>query len=340
MGAWLWRGGGVERGSLQIGGAGLSAVEGEMAVGARPPAGHAATAQQRKGRKVLYGEVGVAGEGGVDGGLHHKEWNARALGSGRMTSRSGRSTTPVVDHGAVYGEELRRGGLGGWCGGCMTRSEAVSPPPRGGARAKAEKVARGEAMGSLMKSFSGSLERASTPPGSSPAFRPRMSPGKVSPLVEVVPPPAVQRTEREREPREPREGQGVATAMAPAGFSMANYASMVGVSSSPPVEKIKASPTLFEMMTHEQELQGAKAVNTLSLSQQLTFQEKMKSILAGSLLASPNSTTCRQCRSLPPIFHSFFLKPFHGPRCPAQLENAWLTCQVQLWLMAWKNVQA
>ena len=49
------------------------------------------------------------------------------------------------------------------------------------------------------------------------------------------------------------------------------------------MEKIKASSMLFEMMTHEQELQGAKVVNTLSLSQQLTFQEKMKSILAGSL---------------------------------------------------------
>ena len=169
IGAWLWHGGGVERGSLQLGGVGLSVVEGEMVVVARLPAVHAATTQQRKGRKVLYGKVGVAGDGGVDG-LHHKEWNARALGSGRMTSRSRRSTTPVVDHGAMYGEELRGGGLRGWCGGCMTPLEAVSPPLRGDTQAKAKKVAHGEAMGSLMKSFSKSLERTSTPPRSSPAF--------------------------------------------------------------------------------------------------------------------------------------------------------------------------
>jgi len=64
----------------------------------------------------------------------------------------------------------------------------------------------------------------------------------------------------------------------------------MGVSSSPPVESksIKASPTLFEMMSHEQqqEVQGGggpkpMTLHTISLSQQLTFQEKMKAILAG-----------------------------------------------------------
>jgi hypothetical protein len=64
----------------------------------------------------------------------------------------------------------------------------------------------------------------------------------------------------------------------------------MGVSSSPPVESksIKASPTLFEMMSHEQqqEVQGGggpkpMTLHTISLSQQLTFQEKMKTILAG-----------------------------------------------------------
>ncbi|CAK9215220.1 unnamed protein product [Sphagnum troendelagicum] len=97
-------------------------------------------------------------------------------------------------------------------------------------------------ISALVKSF----ERSVTPGGS--PFRPRLSPGKVSPL------------------------------------------NSMGVSSSPPVESksIKASPTLFEMMSHEQqqEVQGGggpkpMTLHTISLSQQLTFQEKMKSILAG-----------------------------------------------------------
>ncbi|KAG0589637.1 hypothetical protein KC19_1G035600 [Ceratodon purpureus] len=271
-----------------------------MAVVSRPPAGQAQhrKAQQARAGRVLYGEAaGDQGDRGGDGGLHYKEWNARAQGgSGRSSSggmsRSGRSS---VDHGVVYHGDEFGGGFGSWCGGCMTRSGAVSPPPRergekgrkGGVKGRGEGKLSGD-IGSLVKSFSGTLERSGSTPGSSPAFRPRMSPGKVSPLVEVVPPaahaPGVQQQQR--------ESQGPAAAMAPAVFSMANYASMAGkmnsstggsgVSSSPPVEKIKASPTLFEMMTHEQELQGVKAVHTLSLSQQLTFQEKMKSILAGT----------------------------------------------------------
>ncbi|CAM6051943.1 unnamed protein product [Sphagnum compactum] len=125
-------------------------------------------------------------------------------------------------------------------------------------------------------------ERSVTPGGS--PFRPRLSPGKVSPLVEVVPPPQAS------------AATVVASSMAPppAVFSMSSYLSTeklsnAAVSSSPPVEKIKASPTLFEMMSHEQqELQqeSKPPLQTISLSQQLTFQEKMKTILAGS---SPGS---------------------------------------------------
>jgi hypothetical protein len=215
-----------------------------MAVVSRPPAGQSG---QRRAR----------GEG--DGGLHHKEWNARAqAGSGRSSSGG---VTSSRSRGVVYRGDEVAGGLGGWCGGCMTRSGAVSPPPRGGERGRKGDAKPGSGD---VKSFS--LERSGSTPGSSPAFRPRLSPGKVSPLVEV------------------REQQAAPVAATPpAVFSMANYVSMAGKMhpSSPPVEKIKASPTLFEMMTHEQELQGVKAVHTLSLSQQLTFQEKMKSILAG-----------------------------------------------------------
>lgn len=281
-----------------------------MAVVSRPPAA-AAQSQHRKaraGRVLTYGEGG--GDGGLDG-LHHKEWNARAQGgsgrSGDAMSRSRRSSS--VERGMVYrGDEFAGGG---WCGGCMTRSGAVSPPPppprergrKGGGerQGRSEGKVGGGDMGSVVKSFSGGLDRGGSTPGSSPAFRPRLSPGKVSPLVEVVPPaahaPAVQQREQ---------------AVAPAVFSMANYVSMAGkmnsgaggagVSSSPPVEKIKASPTLFEMMSHEQELQGVKAVHTLSLSQQLTFQEKMKSILTGRTKSFGCSWpwSC-QCSPLPPI---------------------------------------
>jgi len=102
----------------------------------------------------------------------------------------------------------------------------------------------------------------------------------VSPLVEVVPPAANANA---------ASTQAVQALVAPAVavFSMGSYnagkinSGRDGVSNSPPVEKIKASPTLFEMMTHEQELQGVKTVHTLSLSQQLSFQEKMKTILSG-----------------------------------------------------------
>ncbi|XP_024391866.1 BTB/POZ domain-containing protein At1g63850 isoform X2 [Physcomitrium patens] len=276
-----------------------------MAVVSRPPAGQqsqhrkAFQLQQGRGRStsgVLYGssdnvDTGGGGGGGSVDSFHHKEWNSQAHGSGRSggggggMSRSGRNIeqTNVVYQGDDFG-----GGFGSWCG-CISRSGVVSPPPRGeGERAgrgrKGEKgigdVKSGD-MGSLVKSFSGSFERTGSTPGSSPAFRPRLSPGKVSPLVEVVPPPASITAAPVSQHLQ---------AMASTVFSMSNYNltpgvkmhdSSSGVSSSPPVDKIKASPTLFEMMTHEQEL-GPKAVHSISLSQQLTFQEKMKSILSGT----------------------------------------------------------
>jgi len=130
-------------------------------------------------------------------------------------------------------------------------------------------------ISALVKSY----ERSVTPGGS--PFRPRLSPGKVSPLMEVVP---------------PTQAAAAAAAVAPASnltpavFSMSSsyylstekISNAGGVSSSPPVEKmIKASPTLFEMMSHEQQQEPKLLQNTISLSQQLTFQEKMKTILAG-----------------------------------------------------------
>jgi hypothetical protein len=148
-------------------------------------------------------------------------------------------------------------------------------------------------ISALVKSF----ERSVTPGGS--PFRPRLSPGKVSPLVDVVPPPQA-------------AAAAVVATMPPAAvFSMSSSYHLhhlsseklqnnMGVSSSPPVESksIKASPTLFEMMSHEQqqEVQGGggpkpMTLHTISLSQQLTFQEKMKTILAGRKLCSEDDHT-------------------------------------------------
>lgn len=248
-----------------------------MAVVSRPPAAagqqqHRKAQQARAGRSsgVLYGSE-LDGSGMA---LHHKEWNARARSSNHNTSstnmsRSGRSDTNVTYHVDFNGGSS----FGSWCGGCMTRSGAMSPPPRA---PKSSKLGSGEVklssgdIGSLVKNFSGGFERST--PGSSPALRPRMSPGKVSPLVEAVPPPATL-------------AAPAPAVQAPAVFSMGSFTKMSSnSSSSPPVEKIKASPTLFEMMSHEQEMQGVKTVHSLSLSQQLTFQEKMKTILAGLFL--------------------------------------------------------
>lgn len=285
-----------------------------MAVVSRPPAaGHSqhrkAARAGRSSSGVLYGGSGELAGDGANGvsheGLHHKEWNARAHGSGRSSSsnsssamsRSGRSGG---GGGTYHGDvEFGSGAFGSWCGGCMTRAGAMSPPPRAVARRKlGPEVASGEVtklggdhIGTLVKNFSGSFERTSTTPGSSPAFRPRLSPGKVSPLVEAVPPAASGVA-----PAAQQAGVGAQAMAPPAVFSMgslnAGKMNSAGslVSSSPPVEKIKASPTLFEMMTHEQELQGVKTVHTLSLSQQLTFQEKMKSILSGWFATTPASS--------------------------------------------------
>ncbi|XP_024369459.1 BTB/POZ domain-containing protein At1g63850 isoform X2 [Physcomitrium patens] len=270
-----------------------------MAVVSRPPAWQqlqprkAYQHQQARGRPtsgVLYGSSGNVDGAGGSADILQQEWSSRAQGSGRSgkgdMSKSGRS---VEQSNVVYQGDDFDGGFGSWCG-CMNRSGAVTPPPRGGGvrggkGRKGGKKGSGEVksgdVGSMVKNFSGSFERSVSTSGSSPVFRPRLSPGKVSPVVEVVPPPA----SISAVPAAQHQ-QTVTSAV----FSMSNYNltsaakmqnSSSGVSSSPPVDKIKASPTLFEMMTHEQEL-GPKAVHTISLSQQLTFQEKMKSILSGT----------------------------------------------------------
>ncbi len=180
----------------------------------------------------------------------------------------------------AYSSTAREGLISAkWCG-CVTRSGALSPPPpssRTSSRAKKDKS--GEMKSGDISTLVKSYERSVTPGGS--PFRPRLSPGKVSPLMEVVP---------------PTQAAAAAAAVAPASnltpavFSMSSsyylstekMSNAGGVSSSPPVEKmIKASPTLFEMMSHEQQQEPKLLQNTISLSQQLTFQEKMKTILAG-----------------------------------------------------------
>ncbi len=189
----------------------------------------------------------------------------------------------------AYSSTTREGLISAkWCG-CVTRSGALSPPPpssRTSSRAKKDKS--GEMKSGDISALVKSYERSVTPGGS--PFRPRLSPGKVSPLMEVVP---------------PTQAAAAAAAVAPASnltpavFSMSSsyylstekMSNAGGVSSSPPVEKmIKASPTLFEMMSHEQQQEPGQQQqqqepkllqNTISLSQQLTFQEKMKTILAG-----------------------------------------------------------
>ena len=256
---------------------------GAGAAGRSKPAGGRET---RAG--LLYGGGGGGGGGG-DGGDQSESWHRGGAAAGRMSrreareqreSKESRSASSVVAGSAAESAVVYRDAAGGfassWCG-CMSRSGVLSPPPvsRNGLQRGAKKLSGsgeikgGGDIGALVKSFSGGFERGGGTPGGSP-FRPRLSPGKVSPLVEVIP---------------PAQAAPAAAAMAPAVFSMSNYLSAGkqpgGVSSSPPVDKIKASPTLFEMMTHEQELQGPKPLHTISLSQQLTFQEKMKTILAG-----------------------------------------------------------
>lgn len=155
----------------------------------------------------------------------------------------------------VYSGDGGGGGFGSWCG-CLSGSGRLSPPPSG--RRNGDVGHGGEGGEKLVSGSFEGRRRSST------------SPGKVSPVtVEVAPPVgAVQAASKE---------------MAAAVISMSN----LGVSNSvdsgvaiDPVVKSKASPTLFEMMTHEQG--AAKPGHSISLSQQLTFQEKMKSLLSGN----------------------------------------------------------
>ncbi len=236
------------------------------------------------------------------GGSDETQWRlGRSLSSSSSRARDLRTSCSSLDAAAAatttptpttiaataaaaataYSSTTREGLISAkWCG-CVTRSGALSPPPpssRTSSRAKKDKS--GEMKSGDISALVKSYERSVTPGGS--PFRPRLSPGKVSPLMEVVPPT--------------QAAAAAAAAVAPvsnltpAVFSMSSsyylstekMSNAGGVSSSPPVEKmIKASPTLFEMMSHEQQQEPKLLQNTISLSQQLTFQEKMKTILAG-----------------------------------------------------------
>ncbi|KAH9326043.1 hypothetical protein KI387_006221, partial [Taxus chinensis] len=77
-----------------------------------------------------------------------------------------------------------------------------------------------------------SPNRNSNPNGSLSPFRIRLSPGRVSPIMDSA-----------------------SAALGYGKFNSVLNAGLLNPSSSPPVEKIRSSPTLFEMMAHEQELQ-------------------------------------------------------------------------------------
>ncbi|CAM6062358.1 unnamed protein product [Sphagnum tenellum] len=235
------------------------------------------------------------------GGSDETQWRlGRSLSSSSSRARDLRTSCSSLDAAAAtttptpttiaataaaaanaYSSTTREGFISAkWCG-CVTRSGALSPPPpssRTSSRAKKDKP--GEMKSGDISALVKSYERSVTPGGS--PFRPRLSPGKVSPLMEVVPPTQTAAAAAAVAP---------ASNLTPAVFSMSSsyylstekMSNAGGVSSSPPVEKmIKASPTLFEMMSHEQQQEPKLLQNTISLSQQLTFQEKMKTILAGS----------------------------------------------------------
>ncbi|GLJ06714.1 hypothetical protein SUGI_0045970 [Cryptomeria japonica] len=81
-------------------------------------------------------------------------------------------------------------------------------------------------------SSSPSPNRNPNPNGSVSPFRIRLSPGRVSPIMDSA-----------------------SAALSYGKFNSVLNAGLLNPSSSPPVEKIRSSPTLFEMMAHEQELQ-------------------------------------------------------------------------------------
>lgn len=248
----------------------------------------APTTTGRKQQQRQQAQISAMLDGGVE-----SQWRIGRSMSSRTARDSSRTS---LDTAAATAYSTTTEGLisGAWCG-CVTRSGAMSPPPALSSRtcSRSKKEKSGEIkysstadnnISALVRNYN---ERSVTPGGS--PFRPRLSPGKVSPLVEVVPPPQTS------------AAAVVASSMAPppAVFSMSSYLSTeklsnAAVSSSPPVEKIKASPTLFEMMSHEQqELQqeSKPPLQTISLSQQLTFQEKMKTILAGTYCETKPPTT-------------------------------------------------
>jgi hypothetical protein len=169
--------------------------------------------QQARGR--LYGISGDAADGGA------------MSRSGRGVENIHRSASVVYDGDGGGGDG---GGFGSWCG-CISGGSSPDMVRSNAAKARERSSAGhgGDIGAKLVKSLSGGFVRSST------------SPGKVSPLVEVVPP----------------------------------------LDANDP-DKCKASPTLLEMMTHDQELQSAKPGHSIiSLSQQPTFQEKIKSFHSG-----------------------------------------------------------
>ena len=237
------------------------AVVPRSSAGAQPPR-HGATPAARA---RLYGISRDAAD--IRGGALSKT-------SGRGVENVHRTTSVVYQGDADDGGG--GGGLGScWCA-CLSGGSAVASPP---AATVAKRGGRGSAGhgGDVVKSLSGSFEARR---------RSSASPGKVSPLVEAVPPlDSVQELAKE---------------FAPGVFSMSNLSASAGrsathavdsgvLSSSVPIDpgesKNKATPTTFGVMSHEPALlQGAKPGRPMSLSQQLTFQEKMKSFLSGTLV--------------------------------------------------------
>lgn len=86
-------------------------------------------------------------------------------------------------------------------------------------------------------SSSPSPNRIPNPNGSVSPFRIRLSPGRVSPIMDSA-----------------------SATLSYGKFNSVLNAGLLNPSSSPPVEKIRSSPTLFEMMAHEQELQPKQQV--------------------------------------------------------------------------------
>lgn len=134
-------------------------------------------------------------------------------------------------------------------------------------RRSGEAFENGEVASLLKQGFisgGGTLERGCN---ASP-FKIRLSPGRVSPLAEASSPP-------------------ISNSTAP-NFAKLNSLLNTGLhsQSSPPIEKVRASPTLFEMMTHEQDKRAKVQCNSgplqaiqdsRALGKQLSLQERLLS---------------------------------------------------------------